>query len=85
MKADFSEVARHDLHGDARVKRVDDGDWVSFEDFEAARQKLKEMAALLIECRDALPAISMTSAILHNVDLNLANRIENCLSPWEIK
>jgi len=45
--------------------------------------KMKEMILLLIECRDALPAISLTSAKIRNIDLKLADRIEACLQPWE--
>lgn len=45
--------------------------------------KVREMIRLLIDCRDALPAISLASAKLHNVDLSLADRIEKCLEPWE--
>lgn len=47
--------------------------------------KMAEMAQLLVECRDALPAITLVSARLHGVDLTLADRIEKCLEPWEIK
>ena len=47
--------------------------------------KSKEMIALLIECRDALPAITVTTARLHDVDLSLADRIEQCLKPWEVE
>jgi hypothetical protein len=52
---------------------------------DAAQLKLKcqELVRLLIECRDALPAISMASARLHNVKLDLASRIEEALKPWE--
>jgi hypothetical protein len=46
--------------------------------------RTKAMVRLLIECRDTLPAISITSARLHNVDLTLADRIEEVLKPWEI-
>lgn len=46
--------------------------------------KMKEMINLLVECRDALPAISVTNAKLHGVDLSLANRIELCLEPWRV-
>lgn len=45
-------------------------------------EKCMEMARLLLECRDALPAISLASAKMHNVDLTLADRIEGCLEPW---
>lgn len=47
-------------------------------------KKCRELARLLLEARDALPAISETSARLHNVSLTLADRIEDALSPWEI-
>jgi hypothetical protein len=46
-------------------------------------EKCDELARLLIECRDALPAISMASARLHGVSLSLATRIESALKPWE--
>jgi hypothetical protein len=46
--------------------------------------KCVELARLLIECRDALPAISLASARLHHVDLRLADRIEKALEPWEV-
>lgn len=48
-------------------------------------QKCKELAVLLLEARDALPAISLVSARLHNIDLSLADRIEVALEPWRIK
>ena len=47
--------------------------------------KLKEMAKLLVEARDALPAISLTSATLYGIDLSLADRIEDALKPWLIE
>lgn len=47
--------------------------------------KHRGMPALLLECRDALPAISLTSARLYNVSLTLADRIEAALAPWEVK
>ena len=47
-------------------------------------EKCNELARLLIECRDALPAITLTSAKLHNIDLTLATRIEDALKPWEV-
>lgn len=53
------------------------------EDFDY-KTKCIELARLVIECRDALPAISMASARLHNVDLSLADRIEIALKPWEV-
>jgi hypothetical protein len=46
--------------------------------------KCNALAMLLLEARDALPAISMASAKLHHVDLTLAARIENALEPWRI-
>ena len=47
-------------------------------------EKCVELARLLIECKDALPAISMASAKLHGIRLDLADRIEAALKPWEI-
>lgn len=44
--------------------------------------QIKEMARLLLEARDALPAISLASAKLHGVSLSLASRIEDVLEPW---
>jgi len=43
----------------------------------------KNMVYLLIESRDALPAIQMTAAKLRGIDLTLADRIETCLKPFE--
>lgn len=48
-------------------------------------KKCNELAKLLLEARDALPAISITSARLRNIDLTLADRIETALEPWRIK
>lgn len=39
-------------------------------------------AVLLLECRDALPAITKESARMHGIDLTLADRIEALLKPW---
>lgn len=46
--------------------------------------KCLELAKLLLECRDALPAITTVSARLHGIDLKLADRIEEALKPWEV-
>lgn len=46
-------------------------------------KKAVELARLLLECRDALPAITVTRAKLHGVDLTLADRIEDALEIWE--
>lgn len=48
-------------------------------------KKCRELAQLLVECRDALPAISISSARLHGVKLDLAIRIEAAMEPWEVK
>lgn len=45
--------------------------------------KVWEIILLLIEARDALPAITLTAAKLRRIDLTLADRIEKCLEPWE--
>ncbi len=47
--------------------------------------KCKALARLLLEARDALPAISLTSAKLHGIDLRLTDRIEEELKPWLVK
>ncbi len=46
-------------------------------------EKSVELARLLLEARDALPAISITSARLHGIDLTLAERIESALEIWQ--
>ena len=46
------------------------------------KAKAIELAKLLLEARDALPAISLASARLHRIDLSLASRIEAALEPW---
>lgn len=45
-------------------------------------EKIMEMAKLLLECRDALPAITMVAAKIRGMDLTLSDRIENSLEPW---
>lgn len=55
------------------------------ETIEEYKVKLGEVLHLLIEARDALPAISLVSAKLRGVDLTLADRIEEAMEPWEIK
>lgn len=45
--------------------------------------KFCEIMLLLIEARDALPAITLTAAKLRGIDLTLADRIEKALEPWE--
>jgi len=40
-----------------------------------------ELVRMIIQCRDALPAISMASARLHNVPLDLDKQIERLLKP----
>ena len=51
-------------------------------DLTVAAQWIRDASRLLLECRDALPAISLSSARLHNLDLSLGNRIEELLTPW---
>ena len=45
------------------------------------REKCREVMHLLLEARDALPAISLASAKLRGIDLTLADRIERALEP----
>lgn len=40
------------------------------------------LARLLIECRDALPAITVTQLRLHNISPTLCDRIDQALEPW---
>lgn len=47
-------------------------------------EKCREMFLLLIECRDALPAIQLATARLRGIDLKLADRIDACLEPWAV-
>jgi hypothetical protein len=54
------------------------------ETVEEWKEKASQLIGLLIECRDALPAISLTSAKLRGIDLNLDKRIEDALKPWEV-
>lgn len=49
-----------------------------------AANKIEEMFKLLLECRDALPAIPLASAKLRGLDLRLADRIEDCIEPWRL-
>lgn len=48
-------------------------------------EKCNELARLLLEARDALPAISLASAKLRGISLSFADRIEDALEPWKIK
>ena len=52
------------------------------ETLEEHKSKLRELLALLLECRDALPAITLVRAKLYRVRLDLAERIERALEPW---
>ena len=60
------------------------GEGEQMSSYKITCSKCNELARLLIECRDALPAITMSSAKLHNVSLSLADRIEYALTPWEV-
>lgn len=48
------------------------------------KEKTTELAHLLLECRDALPAITLTRAHLYKVDLRLGDRIDAALEPWKV-
>ena len=54
------------------------------ETLEEWKNKCREMMLLLIECRDAIPAIPLSSARLRGIDLSLDKKIEACLKPWEL-
>lgn len=49
---------------------------------ENPQEKCRDLAKLLLEARDALPAITLPAARLHKIDLTLADRIEAALEPW---
>ncbi len=55
---------------------------VILDSLQSKDEKIREMVGLLIESRDALPAIKMVVAKLQGIDLTLANRIDKCLEPW---
>jgi hypothetical protein len=42
------------------------------------------LAQLLIECRDALPALTTVQCRLHNISPSLADRIDTALEPWAV-
>lgn len=46
-------------------------------------EKIREAAKLLLECRDALPAITVVQQKLHKVSEDLDKRIEDWLEPWK--
>lgn len=50
-----------------------------------AKEHLTRVLCLLLEARDALPAIPLANARLHNIRLDLADRIERAMEPWRIK
>jgi hypothetical protein len=49
-----------------------------------APKQMPPWAVLLLECRDALPAITLAAAKLYGIDLKLAERIEAMLEPWRV-
>lgn len=46
-------------------------------------KKCNELAKILLEARDALPAIPLAAAKMRGLDLSLADRIEDALEPWK--
>ena len=54
-------------------------------EIENPQEKCRELAKLLLEARDALPAISLATARFRGIDLSLADRIETALEPWREK
>tara|TARA_R110000796_G_scaffold118353_3_gene231972 strand:- start:4604 stop:4804 length:201 start_codon:yes stop_codon:yes gene_type:complete len=49
------------------------------------QEKSLELAKLLLEARDMLPYITLTTAKLHKLDLSLADRIEKSLEIWQVE
>ena len=70
-------------------KRLLDESFCTSSDVWALRKeaaaKIREMFRLLLEARDALPAIPLASARLRNLDLSLADRIETAMEPWLVR
>ncbi len=52
-------------------------------EIENPQEKCRELARLLLEARDALPAITLAAAKMRGISLTLASRIEDALEPWE--
>lgn len=50
---------------------------------DVTEEQVLKMLELLLEARDALPAINVVAAKMYNIDLTLADRIENTLEPWK--
>ena len=69
----LAEKQAREAEGFNKARMMGSPDW----------SKMAEMIDLLIECRDALPAITKTRARLYNVCPRLDKRIEACLDPWE--
>ena len=46
--------------------------------------KIKQAFLLLLETRDALPAIQLSAAKVRGIDLALADRIEDWMEPWRL-
>lgn len=52
---------------------------------EQLERKVAEMFHLLLECRDALPLLTMKDAQQHKLSLTLDTRIEGALEPWRVE
>lgn len=61
-----------------------DGDYVRHEDW-TKDLRTWNLVRLLIECRDALPAITVAAVRLHNIDPRLDKKIETAIAPWAIQ
>ena len=49
------------------------------------QEKSLELAKLLLEARDMLPHVTLTTAKLHKLDLSFADRIEKSLEIWKVE
>lgn len=52
---------------------------------ENAEEYLLKTLELLLECRDALPAITLVAAKMRGIDLKLADRVEDHMEPFRDK
>lgn len=63
-------------------ERLKQSGTVDPEEAKAIAEDIIEMAMVLVKCRDAIPAISISSARLHNIPLDLDRQIEKCIESW---
>lgn len=81
-----------DLVGDGEVSLYERNNPPAWDDEEGYAEycawrddiRTQNLAKLLLECRDALPAIPLPVAVVRRIDLTLASRVDEALRPWEV-